>query len=449
MGLYELFIGFRYLKAKKSQGFISFNTLLSIFIVFIGVFMLIVVISVMNGFQSQIKDKILDVDFHISVINAYATETGEGIKDYKPIEEKVRSTPGVKTATPFILGQGIFRFKTYITPVMIKGMGQLGDMPRDFSKFIVEGPRKFKKANDVYIGAEMAWNYAIRIGDRIELIVPKGRLTATTGVTPGTGHYRVAGFFKTGYYEFDTRMIILSLPGSQKLYDMGNVVWGVGAKLDDIYSMDRIKKELQKKLGYQYDPQTAEERNQNLFYALRLEKLIMTIILFLVIVSAGFTIMGTLVMVVMEKRKAIGIMKSMGAKPISIMVIFILEGFLIGVIGSVMGVILGLSAALNLEAIIRWIEARLNALFALIHAVGTFIYDLINYYFGTNLFMGIQQNISLVPKNVYYIDTIPTEVTPEFVMLIAIFAVFLSTAAAIFPSWQASRLRPVETIRYE
>ena len=223
----------------------------------------------------------------------------------------------------------------------------------------------------------------------------------------------------------------------------------MGIKINDIYKMDAMASRIRQRVGFDYDVQTAEQRNQNLFYALRLEKLIMTIILFLVIISAGFTIMGTLVMVVMEKRKAIGILKSMGARPISIMVIFIMEGFLIGVTGAFAGVVLGISAALNLEVIIKWIEVKINGVMGAVYGAGHFVLDLVNLVFRSEFSMGVYQDLSLVPKNVYYIDTIPTEVNPEFVVLIAIFAVFLSTVAAIFPSWQASRLRPVETIRYE
>ncbi len=434
MGLYEFFIGFRYLKAKKSQGFISFNTLLSIFIVFIGVFMLIVVISVMNGFQSQIKDKILDVDSHITIVNALGIEGGEGIKDYRSVIEQVETMKGVQSINPYIQGQGLFRFKTHISPIVIRGIGDKNEMPVDVRKFITEGSRKFESINDIYIGSEMAWNYDISIGRYIELVVPQGRLTARTGITPGVGRYRVAGFFKTGYYDFDTKLVIMSLPAAQRLFAVGNIVWGIGVKVDDIYKMDYLSSQIQAQIGFRYHTLTAEERNQNLFYALKLEKLIMTVILFLVIIAAGFTIMGTLVMVVMEKRKAIGILKSMGAKPISIMIIFVLEGFLIGVFGSGLGVVFGLSASLNLESIIKWIELNINNTM-------TYIYEIFK--------LGVYYPLSLVPKNVYYIDTIPTEVKPEFVAFIAIFAVFLSTVAAIFPSWQASRLNPVETIRYE
>lgn len=434
MSLYEFFIGFRYLKAKKSQGFISFNTLLSIFIVFIGVFILIVVISVMNGFQSQIKDKILDVDSHVTVMSIYGSEGGSGIPNYNAVIDKIKTVPGIRAIFPYIQGQGLFRFKTNISPVMIRGVGGAGSLPPEFGKFITEGDKNFKNMNEVYIGAEMAFNYIINVGDRIELIVPKGRLTAAEGITPGLGVYRVAGFFKTGYYDFDTKLVIMSLPASQRLYEVGNIAWGIGIKVDDIYRMDQVSTRLQALLGFDFQTMTAEQRNQNLFYALKLEKLIMTIILFLVIISAGFSIMGTLVMVVMEKRKAVGVLKSMGAKPISIMIIFVMEGFLIGVIGSGLGVVLGLAASINLEAIIRWIESVINGAMGFIYRV----FDL-----------GMYFNISLVPKSVYYIDTIPSEIKPEFVVFIAIFAVFLSTAAAIFPSWHASRLQPVETIRYE
>ncbi len=433
MSLYELFVGLRYLKAKKSQRFISFNTLLSVVIVFLGVFILIVVISVMTGFQGQIKDKILDVDSHITV-SGYSGDGGEGISDYAALTKKILDLKGVRSASPYLQGQGLFRFRTAITPVMIRGIGSTAGIPGDTATFITEGPKIFRSDRDVFIGAEMALNYGIRAGDSIELIVPRGRLTASTGVTPGMGTFRVAGFFKTGYYEFDTRLILMSLPASQRLYSLGNIAWGIGVKIDDIYRMDYMSSRIQSAIGFSYQTLTAEQRNQNLFYALRLEKLIMTIILFLVIISAGFSIMGTLVMVVMEKRRDIGILKSMGATPISIMVVFVLEGFFIGVIGTAAGVVGGLSASLNLEAIIRWIERAINAVMGYIYTV----FDL-GFYF----------NITLVPKSVYYIDTIPTEIKPEFVVLIAAFAVFLSTVAAVFPSWHASRLQPVETIRYE
>ncbi len=433
MNPFELFIGFRYLKAKKSQGFISFNTLLSVFIVFLGVFILIVVISVMTGFQSQIKDKILDVDSHITV-SGYAGTAGEGIAGYRVLQNRILKVKGVVSVNPYLQGQGLFRYRNNISPVLIRGIGTRDQIPEDIKKFITEGSKSFSTPRDIMIGAEMAFNYNINRGDWIELIVPRGRLSATTGVTPGIGAFRVAGFFKTGYYDFDTRLIVMSLPSSQRLFDVGDIIWGLGIKIADIYRLDYTASRIQAAIGFEYQTLTAEQRNQNLFYALKLEKLIMTVILFLVIIASGFTIMGTLVMVVMEKRKAVGILKSMGAGQVSIMVIFVLEGFLIGIIGSALGVVFGLAASLNLESIIRWIEGTINSTMSYVYA---------------KFNLGLYFNISLVPKSVYYIDTIPTEITPEFIVLIAIFAVFLSTVAAIFPSWQASRLRPVETIRYE
>jgi len=244
----------------------------------------------------------------------------------------------------------------------------------------------------------------------------------------------VIGFFKTHYYEYDTSLIVISLRTAQKLYEIGDTASGVGAKVNDLYKMDYIARKVQAATGYEYQTRTAEEKNQNFFYALHLEKLIMTIILFLVIISALFTIMGTLVMVVAEKRKAIGILKSMGAKPKSIMAIFVMEGFLIGLTGSLIGVVLGLAASINLESIIEWVEKAINSTMSFIHHL-----------FG----LGIYERISLVPRHVYYLDSIPTEISPEFVVTITILTVFLSTVAAVFPSWHASRLQPIETIRYE
>ena len=434
MGPFELFIGLRYLKAKKKQIFISFNTFLSIFIVFIGVFILIVVISVFTGFQSQIKDKILDVDSHITVVSLYGAEGSEGIRNYEALKNKIQSIDGVKSATPYVQGQGLIRFKTYISPVAIRGVESRERLPKDISKFITKGAKIFKKKSEVYIGAEMAYNYSIKIGNTIELIVPMGRLTAVTGITPATRKYRVIGFFKTGYYDFDNGLIIMSIPAAQKLYDIGRTIRGIGIKIDDVFKMDYMASQIQSVIGFDYQTLTAEQRNQNLFYALKLEKLIITIILFLIIISAGFTILGTLVMVVMEKRKSIGILKSMGAKPMSIMTIFVMEGFFIGLTGTILGVIFGLAASLNLESIITWIENTINSVMGYIY----YLFKLGSFY-----------RISLVPKHVYYLDNIPTEINPEFIVFVAIIAVFLSTAATIFPAWNAARQLPAETIRYE
>lgn len=434
MKFFEFFIGFRYLKSKKSEGFISFNTLLSVFIVFLGVFILIVVLSVMNGFQSQIKDKILDVDSHIVVSNLASEIDGMAIRNYRALADEIKKIDSVVSVSPYIQGQGLFRFKRNIGPVMIRGIGSEKDIPADVAKFIKLNRDKFCTERGVFIGEEMAYSYNIKEGQQIELIVPKGRLSAVTGVMPGIAKYTVLGFFKTGYYDFDTKLILMSLPDSQRLFSVGDVAYSIGIKITDIFKMNRVASEIQSAVGYEFSTMTAEQRNHNLFYALKLEKLIMTIILFLVIISAGFTIMGTIVMVVMEKRRAIGILKAMGAKPGSIMVIFVLEGFLIGVAGTLIGVVTGLAAALNLESIILWVEDIIN----IIVEKAYLVFDLGPFY-----------RINIVPTNVYYIDSIPTQISPEFVVFIAASAVFLSTFAAVFPAWQASRNKPVETIRYE
>lgn len=439
MSLYELFIGFRYLKSKKSQRFISFNTVLSIVMVFLGVFTLIIVISVMNGFQSQIKDKILDVDSHVTVSSYSTRNSAAGIKNYKELSRKLAAVPGVVSAEPYLMGQGIMKSRSDITPVFIRGVGSSDGIPADVKKFITEGKKEFSKEPEVFIGSEMAMNNLIDIGSYIEIIVPRGSFQISEGMTPGMGRFKVKGYFKTGYYEYDTRMIIMSLPQSQRLYEAGDIAWGVGVKLKDIYKMDQAARSFTRLLGFTYEIKTAEERNANLFYALRLEKLIMTIILFLVIISAGFTIMGTMVMVVMEKRKAVGILKSMGARAESIMSIFVLEGFLIGVVGTVSGVVLGLAAALNLKAIIGGIEAFVNL-------AGKGYVFVINHVSGSSL---VWFDMSIVPSNVYYVEGIPTQISPEFVVMISVIAVFLATVSAIFPAWSASRLKPVETIRYE
>ena len=430
--LFELFIGFRYLKSKKSQGFISFNTFLSVFMVFIGVFILVVVISVMNGFQSQIKDKIIDVDSHITVTREFESNPSGFVYDDK-LTEKIKSTAGIKSALPYFQGNGLVKIAGDIKPVILRGFGDIGNMPDQFKKFIKSENNKFEKSGEIFIGAEMANLYNIESGDTVELIVPRGKI-GSDSMEPGIGRFKVKGFFKTGYYEYDTSLLFISLTDAQNIFGARGRVSGISIKTDDIYKIDQYAQKLRDMIDFRYSVMTAEEKNSNLFYALKLEKLIMTVILFLVIVSAGFTIMGTLAMVVMEKRRTVGILKSLGATPQSIMTIFVMEGFLIGLAGSISGVVCGLAFSLNLEAIISFTEKVINH-------IGAFIYPLI----GKGQFIGI----SLVPQNVYYIEGIPTQISPEFVAFIGSFAVFLSTLSAVFPAWHASRLNPVETIRYE
>ncbi|HQE60437.1 MAG TPA: ABC transporter permease, partial [Spirochaetota bacterium] len=412
--------------------FISFNTFLSVFMVFIGVFILVVVISVMNGFQSQIKDKIIDVDSHISISKEFESNPSGFLYDEK-LTEKIKSVNGIKSALPYFQGNGLVKIAGEIKPVILRGFGDIGNMPEQFKKFIKSENNKFEKSGEIFLGSEMANLHNIESGDVIELIVPRGKI-GTDSMEPGIGRFKVKGFFKTGYYEYDTSLLFISLTDAQNLFGARGRVSGISIKTDDIYKINQYAQKLRDIIDFRYSVMTAEEKNGNLFYALKLEKLIMTVILFLVIVSAGFTIMGTLAMVVMEKRRTVGILKSLGATPQSIMTIFVMEGFLIGLAGSISGVICGLAFSLNLEAIISFAEKMINR-------IGAFIYPLFN--------DGQFINISLVPQNVYYIEGIPTQISPEFVAFIGSFAVFLATLSAVFPAWHASRLNPVETIRYE
>ncbi len=432
MNLYELFIGIRYLKAKKSKGVISFNTVLSISIVVIGVFFLIIVISIFNGFQKTIKDKIFDMNFHISVTN-YFFDNDKGIKDYKRLKKRIESVKGIISAEPYIEGPAVFRFRRDNSFVAVRGMGFERSLPDVFLKFIVKGEKKFTNADEVYIGYEMASNRNINIGDKIDLIVPKGKLSVTSNFQGGQGTFKVIGFFKTGYYEFDKGLVLMSVVAAQELYDIGDTVSGIGVKVSNIYNMDYTARLIQMTVG-DFQTRTIEEENQNRFNALKLQKLGQIIILFLVIVSALVTILGTVIIVVSEKRQAIGILKSMGAKARSIMTVFILEGFLIGLAGSVIGVILGLITSLNLETIIGWIQRIINGFMQFVYTIAG---------------LGPFEPVSILPKDIYYMDSIPTEISPEFVVTITILTIFLSTIAAVFPAWHASRLQPVETIRYE
>src|SRR5271157_6494209 len=267
MGLYELRIGFRYLKSKKNQGIIAFNTILSIIIVFLGVFTLIIVLAVMNGFQSAIKDKILDVDAHITITRGFAPSPETGLRNYERLIKRIKEIDEITSAEPYIMSQGLFRFGSTISLAIIRGVGSKGTIPVDVAKFIVKDKEKFYKRakpgmsdkllneffnlRTVFIGEEMAALNNIFIGDTLDLIVPKGMLSARTGVTPGLEKFRVIGIFKTGYYDYDTKLVIMSLPQAQRLFEVGDAVSGIGVKISDIFHMKRVAGRIKDMLGYE------------------------------------------------------------------------------------------------------------------------------------------------------------------------------------------------------
>jgi lipoprotein-releasing system permease protein len=416
---FEWFIGLRYLKAKRKQTFISIITVISIAGVMVGVMALIIVLSVMSGFEKTLKEKILGTQAHLIVMKA----SQEGMDHHEDVIQKLKGVKGVLSAAPFIFSQVMLSSGSNVSGVVLKGIdpdqeGKVTELAQNLRAGRLQDLKEGKSGETpgIVLGEELAKHLSVSMGDIIQVISPLGTMTPM-GMMPKMKRFRVAGIFHSGMYEYDNTMAYISLESAQRFFGMGAEVTGVQVKTDDVYRVKEVAREIRQKLGFPYWTRDWMEMNRNLFSALRLEKIAMFIILVLIVLVAAFNIISTLIMVVMEKHKDIAILKSMGATSKGIMRIFMIEGLVIGVVGTFLGTTLGLLAAFNLEKITGFVE---------------------------NLF-----GFKILASDVYYIDKLPSQVNPLDVWIITGTAILISLLATLYPSWRASKLDPAEALRYE
>ncbi|MGQ9508039.1 MAG: lipoprotein-releasing ABC transporter permease subunit [Thermodesulfobacteriota bacterium] len=416
---YEWFIGLRYLKAKRKQTFISIITVISIVGVMVGVMALIIVLAVMSGFEKTLKEKILGTQAHLVVLKA-----GEqGMEQPEEIIKKVEEVKGVLSAAPFIFSQVMLSSESGVSGAVLKGIdpervGEVTELIQNLKAGRIEDLKKEKEGEPpgIILGVELTKHLGLSLGDSIQVITPLGTMTPM-GMMPKMKRFKVKGVFYSGMYEYDNTMAYISLDSAQKFFGMGSRVTGIEVKTKEIYKVKEIGKEIRKKLGFPFWTKDWMEMNRNLFSALKLEKIAMFIILVLIVLVAAFNIISTLIMVVMEKNKDIAILKSMGASSRGILKIFMIEGGVIGIVGTFLGTLLGVGAAFNLEKITDFVE----------HLFG----------------------FKILASDVYYIDKLPSQVNPLDVLWIVTTAILISLLATLYPSWRASRLDPAEALRYE
>ncbi len=414
---YEWFIGIRYLKAKRKQTFISIITVISIVGVMVGVMTLIIVLAVMSGFEKTLKEKILGTQAHLVLLKA----SQEGMDNYEEVAKKVEGVRGVVSAAPFILNQVMLSSESSVSGVVLKGIdpdrvGKVTELAHNLKAGRLQDLKGVEGEAGIILGVELAKHLSVGIDDPIQVVSPFGTITPM-GMMPKMKRFRVKGIFHSGMYEYDSTMAYVSLESAQKFFSMGSHVTGIEIKTQDIYKVKEIGKEIRRLMGFPFWTKDWMEMNRNLFSALKLEKIAMFIILVLIILVAGFNIISTLIMVVMEKNKDIAILKSMGAPSQSILKIFLIEGLIIGLVGTVLGTILGLGAAFNLEKITEYVE----------HLFG----------------------FKILASDIYYIDKLPSQVNPLDVLLIVITAILITLLATIYPAWRGSKLDPAEALRYE
>lgn len=423
---YEFIISLRYLRARRKQVFVSIITFISIAGIFLGVAALIIVIAVMNGFETDLRSKILGINSHVVVM-----EHGGGMRQHSLVMQEVARIPGVVAATPFIYSQAMLKNGNNVTGIVLRGLSladamkviNLGKFREGKLEYLQDGKRdipglKLEHSGlpGILIGRELAKNLGVFLFETVHIVSPSG-VSTPMGMVPRMKPFVVVGIFESGFYEYDSTLAYISLKVCQEFLNMGDLVTGIEIRVDDIYKADRIAKSIEKKLGYPYWGRNWMEMNKNLFSALKLEKRVMFIILSLIVIVAAFNIISALIMIVMEKNRDIAILKTMGATRAGIMKIFIFQGLIVGSIGTLFGSLAGLGVAFNLEGLSRFVE-RL---------------------FG----------FKILPGEVYYLSELPSQVNFGDVGIIIAGTMLISFLSTIYPSWRASRLDPAEALRYE
>ncbi|MBF0368314.1 MAG: lipoprotein-releasing ABC transporter permease subunit [Magnetococcales bacterium] len=409
---YEWFIGLRYLKAKRSQKFIGVITFLSMGGIALGVAALIVVLAVMTGFRAELQKQILGVTSHV-VVQAY----GGRMSGYEGVLQQVKQSDGVVGASPFILGQALLSAGGRAAGAVVRGIVPALDRGvSSLAKNIKYGDVAHIPGFGIVLGRHLASSLGVGLRDSVTVTVPVGNVTVM-GAMPRMKRFRVVGIFDSGMYEYDNTLAYIHLPDAQALFQMRDRATGVEVRAERPALAMGVAENLRTKLGESFWIRDWMQMNRNFFRALKLEKATMFVILLLVVLVAAFNIVSSLIMVVMEKGRDIAILKTMGASESGIMAIFVINGGVIGLFGTLAGLGLGLLLSFNLEAALGFIEK---------------LFD-----------------IQILSGDVYYIDHLPSVVTFADVAWVTGLSLVISLLATLYPAWRAARVDPVDALRYE
>ena len=411
---FELYAGLRYTRAKRRNHFISFISLASMLGIAVGATALITVLSVMNGFERELRTRILGMASHAS-ISAFEG----GLPGWPEVAKKAEANPEIEALAPYIEGEGMIRVGSELSGTLLRGIEPaLEGRVNDVAKHMTVGELSALKPGEfkIVLGYEIAKAMGVVPGDKVDLMIPQASVTPA-GVLPRFRRFEVAGVFRVGMYEFDRGMVLINLQDAQALLRMGDTVSGVRLKLHDLFQAPRVARELAQQLDGIYYVSDWTRSHANFFRAVKTEKMVMFIILSLIVGVAAFNIVSTLVMVVQDKQADIAILRTLGASPRSIMAIFMVQGSIIGIVGTLLGVAGGVALALNVERLVPILEALMG-----------------------------QQFLS---PDVYYISDLPSELKWTDVTRISLLSLTLGLLSTIYPAWRASRVQPAEALRYE
>jgi len=411
---FELFVGLRYTRAKRRNHFISFISLISMGGIALGVAALIVVLSVMNGFGNELRNRILGVVSHVTVSGPAGR-----LADWSGLEPRLRSFPQVEAIAPYVQGQGMVTHRRAASGVIVRGvLPERESGVSDLATKVTSGSLAALKAGEfgIVLGRDLAWKLDADLGSQIALLVPQAQITPA-GVLPRLRRFTVVGIFEIGMYEYDSGLALVHLEDAAALYQMSGEVSGLRLKIADMDEAPQLAREIGQQLGGDARVRDWTREHANFFRALKIEKRVMLIILLLIVAVAAFNVVSTLVMLVTDKQADIAILRTLGLSPRGVMGVFMVQGTIIGTIGTALGALGGIVLALNVEQAVHFLERLFSFTF--------------------------------LAKDVYYITDLPSEIRWDDVGLITGCSLAMGLLATLYPAWRASRVQPAEALRYE
>jgi lipoprotein-releasing system permease protein len=413
---FEIRMGLRYMKAKRKQAFISVISAFSVLGVMLGVMTLIIVLGVMNGFEKDLKEKILGTVSHLVVMS----HSSRALTGWHDVMDRLKQFDGIEATTPYVYGQAMLSTRGKVRGVVVRGIDvqtagnviSLHNYLKDDAGRLTGSMADLGKANSgppgIIVGKELATMNSLNSGDVVQLISPQGKRTPI-GAIPRVQNFTIVGIFKSGMYEFDANLVYMALDQAQQFFEMGDGVTGIEVALLDIYRAPKIGERIVKSLGVSYWTRTWQDMYRNLFSALKLEKIAMFIILTFIVLVAAFNIVISLIMLVMEKSRDIAILKALGATSDMVMRIFVIQGMVVGLVGTFLGALAGIGGGALLS----------------------------------------RYKIIELPQDIYTISTLPVAIKETDVLIICAVALTICFLATVYPSLRAARLEPVEALRYE